>query len=291
MIANRWLFVVLLGFAVAFCTDASGQAIKPLPETEGLETIEQRGEQIPLGLAFRNSAGQIVPLSSLFDGTKPVLLSLNYSRCPMLCGVQINGIVDALKDLSLRPGVDFRYVSVSIDPLESYQTAAIQRQNFVQAIGKTVEGNGVEFLTGSPNAIQELSEAVGFRYRYLKDKKQYVHPPVLISLTPEGVISRYFYSVTFEPQTLRLSLGEASDGEISSVFDRILFTCFQYNSHEGRYTLAAWGAMRLGAILTMSVLGVVLVPVWIRAAKNAEPRPAIETDIDAATASDTMPVD
>ena len=159
----------LLTFLVT--TSASAQTLKPLPEVEGLETVEKRGERVPLNLSFRDSRGKTIALSSLIDGSQPVLLSLNYARCPMLCGVQINGIIDGLKSLSLQPGVEYRYVSVSIDPLESYQTAATQRTNFVRAIDRPVEGNGIEFLTGSPQAIQELAEAVGFRYRYLRDDK------------------------------------------------------------------------------------------------------------------------
>lgn len=264
------------------------QTIKTLPETEGLETIEKRGEKIPLGVAFKDTKGNLVPLSSYVDGTQPVLLSLNYSRCPMLCGVQINGIIDGLKACSLQPGVDYRYLSVSIDPLESYQTASTARSNFVRAIEKEVKGNGVDFLTGSPEAIQELAEAVGFRYRYLKDKKQYVHPPVLISLTPEGVISRYFYSVKFDALTLKLALTEASDGHVSSIFDQIVMTCFQYNAVDGKYTLAAWGAMRLAGLVTIVAVGLVVFPVWIRAIRNAGNPPAIETGVDQTAGSDTI---
>ena len=98
----------------------------------------------------------------------------------------------------------------------------------------------------------------------------------------------------FDPLTLRLSLGEASDGQVSSIFDRIVMTCFQYNAADGKYTLAAWGAMRLAAVTTMSVLAVVLIPVWIRAIRDVGTpgeTPAIETDIDENRASDTIPAE
>lgn len=287
---------VLLLATAAVCVGqvAYGQQIKPLKEVEGLETVEKRGDQIPRNIQFRNHLGALVPLGTLFDGTQPVLLSLNYARCPQLCGLQIQGVIEAVKDLSLTPGKQFRYVSVSIDPLESYQTAATQRTNFIRAIEKDVQNNGIEFLTGTPEAIRDLADAVGFKYRYLRDKKQYVHPPVLISLTPDGVISRYFYDVKFEPTTLRLSLGEASDGQISSVFDQILFTCFQYNSTQGRYTLAAWKALRFGAVLTLIALGLFLFPVWLRASRSQQPKTALnapvpESDLDASEPSITMP--
>lgn len=293
MFRFRCVIVGLAGLVLSSSSPCFAQQIKSLPELEGIETVEKRGEKVPRDLAFRRSNGATVPLGALIDGEMPVLLSLNYTRCPMLCGVQINGLIDGLRELSLEPGVDYRYLSVSIDPLESYLTAATQRDNFVAALGKPVAKDGVEFLTGTPEAIRDLARAVGFHYKYLKDKKQYVHPPVLISLSPDGLISRYFYSVKFDGHTLRLSLGEASDGKVSSVFDQILMTCFQYNAIEGRYTLVAWGVMRLAGIVTLIVLAGVLFPVWLKAARQGaavEHGVALvnESDSDRNATSDTI---
>ena len=40
--------------------------------------------------------GDWVKLGSFFDGERPVILTLNYYKCPMLCGLQLNGRVQAL---------------------------------------------------------------------------------------------------------------------------------------------------------------------------------------------------
>jgi protein SCO1/2 len=77
--------------------------------------------------------------------------------------------------------------------------------------------------------------------------------------SPEGKVTRYLYGVKFTPQTVRLSLVEASDGKVGTTVDRWIMTCFQYDGKQGRYALAAIGAMRIGGVLTMLAVAVVLV--------------------------------
>ena len=65
-------------------------------------------------------------------------------------------------------------------------------------------------------------------------------------LTPEGRVSRYLYGVQHDPQTLRLSLVEASEGKIGIAVDKFLLFCFHYDADEGRYAPAAMNIMRVG---------------------------------------------
>ena len=61
--------------------------------------IDQRlNQQVPLDLSFRNEAGETVTLGSLMRG-KPVILSLVYYECPMLCTLVLNGLLGTLKAL------------------------------------------------------------------------------------------------------------------------------------------------------------------------------------------------
>ena len=60
---------------------------------------EKLDARLPLDTVFNNAKGQPVTLGSLFASGKPVILSLNYSGCPMLCSLQLNGLVDGLQGL------------------------------------------------------------------------------------------------------------------------------------------------------------------------------------------------
>ena len=76
---------------------------------------QKLGDSIPLDLAFRDEHGQPVTLRQFF-GQKPVILTLVYYQCPMLCTEVLNGLLRSAKELPLEIGKDFTIVTVSIDP-------------------------------------------------------------------------------------------------------------------------------------------------------------------------------
>jgi protein SCO1/2 len=223
-----------------------------------LGVTERLADKLPLELGFRDEAGHEVRLGQYFHPGRPVILSFNYSSCPMLCNLQLSGLITGLKDVELTCGRDYEFVSVSIDPHESPVRAAQTRQRYYQMYGREGTGNGWHFLTASEQAITTLTTAVGVSYRYLPERKEYIHPAVCVSVTPDGRLSRYLYGVAFAPQTLRLGLVEASEGRIGTTLDQILLFCFHYDSETGRYGLAARRLMTAAGALTAIVLGGIL---------------------------------
>ena len=60
--------------------------------------FDQRlNEQVPLDLKFTDDTGAVVKLGDYF-GTKPVILVLAYYRCPMLCTLVLNGVVQGMRE-------------------------------------------------------------------------------------------------------------------------------------------------------------------------------------------------
>jgi cytochrome oxidase Cu insertion factor (SCO1/SenC/PrrC family) len=68
----------------------------------GVGIDQKLNEQLPLDLVFRNENGEEVKLGSYF-GKKPVILSLVYYQCPMLCNQVLNGMVTAFKVMAFKP--------------------------------------------------------------------------------------------------------------------------------------------------------------------------------------------
>lgn len=233
-------------------------------ELEGVGVTEHPNAQIPLQLQFKDDDGKTVKLADYFNGKKPVLLTLNYFRCPMLCTLQINGLVDALKNMPWTAGEQFEIVTVSFNPLETPQLARLKKQSYLSDYGRPAAAGGWHFLTGQEKDIKALADTVGFHYRYDKDKDQYYHVACAFVCTPGGRVSRYLYGVMFNPQTLRLSLVEASAGKAGSTIDRVLLYCCAYDPGTGRYTWAAVNIMRAGGTATLLVLGGVLLTLWRR---------------------------
>jgi len=233
-------------------------------ELQGLDVREHLNDPLPLDLTFTDDSGKQVRLGDYFESGKPVILSLNYSNCPMLCRLQLNGMVEALQEMKWTAGDEFQVVSVSIDPLEPAARARQTKEKYLGLYDRPGSGNGWHFLVGPEQSIDTLAAATGFEYRYLPDRKEYVHPAVFMVCTPDGRISRYLYGVAFDPQTIRLSLVEASEGKVGSTLDKFLLFCFHYDETAGRYGPMAMNQMKLGGGITVALLLIGLIPYWIR---------------------------
>jgi len=238
-------------------------AAEPLPpELEGVGVTEHLGAQLPLDLAFVDHAGRQVRLGDYFRDGKPVILTLNYYSCPMLCGLQLNGLLAGLARLDWTAGREFRVVTVSIDPRETATLAGGKRSSFLHAYGRGAAD--WSFLVGAEPEIARLAAAVGFGYRYDPAQKQYAHPAVLYAVSPNGRVSRYLYGIEYRPRDLKFSLMEASAGKTGSSVDRLILSCFHYDSEAHRYGPYALGIVRLGGGLTVLALGLLLTVLWLR---------------------------
>jgi protein SCO1/2 len=238
---------------------------KPAPLPAGLQgvTIEQNlNHQVPLDLVFRDEFGRALPLSTYFNGHKPVLLALVYYTCPMLCNLVLTGVATSLRAISLDPGRDFEVVAVSFDPRDTPEIASAKRANYLQRYRRPNTANGWHFLTGDEPSIKALTSAVGFRYKLDAATGQYAHASAIMILTPEGKLSRYYYGVEYAPRDVRLGLVEASQNKIGSPVDQILLFCYHYDPATGKYGAIAMNMIRFGGAIFVLICGAFLFFAW-----------------------------
>ncbi len=221
--------------------------------------IDQKlDNQLPLDLEFRDEFGRGVTLGDYF-GERPVVLSLVYYECPMLCTQVLNGLLRSLRALSFDVGRDFDVVVVSIDPGEPPQLAAAKKRHYVSGYGREGAGEGWHFLTGDQKNISELAEEVGFRYRYDPETDLYIHASGVMVLTPGAKLARYFYGIEYAPKDLRLGLVEASQNRIGSAVDQLLLLCYQYDATTGKYGLVIMNSLRVAGFATVAALATFIV--------------------------------
>jgi len=253
------LLVILCALGVNSLRAESG--LPPVLRSVGFD--QRLDAQVPLDLVFRDEAGQAVGLGNYFGG-RPVILVLAYYRCPMLCTMVLNGLVRGLMDVPFDVGKEFNIVTVSFDPRETPALAANKKKTYVERYGRPGAAEGWHFLTGEEDAINRLTDAVGFRYIYDPKHDQFAHASGIMILTPKGRIARYFYDVAYSPRDLRLGLVEAAENKIGSPADQILLFCFHYDPAEGKYGPVIMNFVRLGGVLTILGLGTFLAILWRR---------------------------
>jgi protein SCO1/2 len=213
---------------------------------------QKLGAHLPLDLPLRDESGQTVTLGRYFHG-RPVVLSVVYYECPMLCTLSLNGLVSALNVLTLNPGKDFEIVTVSFDPRETSAQATVRKKAYLSKYPRAGAEEGWHFLTGERESLERLTRAVGFKYSWDDETRQFAHGTGVVVLTPDGVVSRYLYGIEYAPKDLRLALVESSAGKVGNPVDGFLLACYKYDPKHGRYGAAIMNLVRAGGVATIAV--------------------------------------
>jgi len=238
----------------------SGTVSTGLPKALKNVGLDQRlNEQVPLDAVFKDEQGQEARLGQFFKG-KPVVLSLVYYSCPMLCTQVLNGQLGAFRSVSFNIGEQFEVVTVSFDARETPQLASAKKQTYIKGYNRPSGEAGWHFLTGDEANIKRLAEAVGFRFAWDEQTKQFAHASGVMVLTPEGKLARYFYGIDYPPRDLRLALVEASQNKIGTPVDALMLYCYHYDPVTGKYGVVVMNVMRVAGIVTVIlIVGMILV--------------------------------
>jgi len=254
------MILALAGPAAAWNRDQPSPAPPAAEAPKILRDVgfdQHLGDIVPLDAVFRDESGRAVKLGDYF-GRRPVVLSLAYYECPMLCTVTLNGLASALDVLAFDPGRDFEVVTVSFEPKETPELAAAKKAAYLRRYKRPGAAAAWHFLTGDAEAIRRLTGAVGFRYAWDERTKQYAHASGIMVLTADGRLARYLYGVEYAPKDLRFAIVEASQGRILSPVDRLLLYCYHYDPELGRYGKSVMALLRVAAVLTLGAIGAMI---------------------------------
>jgi protein SCO1/2 len=250
---------------------SSGNVSTGLPTALREVRIEQKlDQQLPLDLVFRDESGESVKLGKYF-GQKPVVLSLVYYDCPMLCTQVLNSMVTSFRVLPFQIGKEFDVVTISFDPRETPALAAAKKKVYVDYLPDKMQagaGSGWHFLTGDQANIERITDAVGFRYHYDEATKQFAHASGIMLATAEGKLSRYFYGVDYPARDLRLGLIETAQNKIGSPVDQLLLYCYHYDPATGKYGGAVMRVIRIAGVITL--LGIVAMLFLLKGRRPAQ---------------------
>lgn len=254
------LAALLIGSASATAHTAEDEVLA------GVGVDEHLGAAIPLDLPFTDQTGKTVRLKDYFTG-QPVILTLNYYECPMLCPLQFRNLVatmNGIRGLSLDR--DFRIVTVSINPEEPPEIVRRKwSESHALLRGIADPASRWPFLSGRQPEIERLTRAVGFRYVKL-GPANFAHPSVVLLITPQGKVARYLYGMEIPPRDLKLALIEAAGGKIggSSLINQLILSCYHYDPVGKKYVLAAVRIMNTAASAVGLLLGGLVLVLWRR---------------------------
>jgi protein SCO1/2 len=248
---------LLAGPARAVLPDA-GAPLASRPLAAGL--VAPSGAPLPLAATFTDDAGLARPLAAILAGDAPVLLALGYDRCPQLCGMVLQGALEAAHATGL-PASGYRLLFVSIDPRDGPADAAT-RMRLERGYAATIAGNApaprIAALVGAPADVTALASAVGYRYEATPDvgDSRYAHPAALFVLTSDGRLAHRLGGVRYDADELRAALADAAHGSIAgkpSFGDRIALLCAHLDESAG-HDGAVLAALRGVGVATLAAL-------------------------------------
>ena len=236
-----------------------------------VDVVEKLGEPVAQA-TFMDSDANRVELRNLVARGKPVVLTLVYFDCPMLCSLVQKGVIKGLNESDLSLGADYYGLTVSFSPKDTAVEARLRQGGYLQTLkgAERARPGDWPYLTGTDRAIAALADSVGFRYRWDEESQQFEHPAVSMVLGPDGKISRYLYGIEFGGRDLRLAIVEASQGRVGTTLDRVILRCFKYDPASRKYHFYVMGALRIGSGMFALALAGLLGVLWRRELRKKE---------------------
>lgn len=238
---------------------------QPLPaapsyQANDVVVEEHLGDLVPRDATFRTVEGTPITLGAALGGSLPTILTFNYSSCPQLCSMQLNGLVNGLRDLDMKLGQQFRVITIMLDPDETLQHASAMRERYLESIPaaqRDVARAGWTFLLarfpGDASQVRRVADAVGFAYKYLPDRAEYAHPAALIFLSTRGTVTRYVYGIEFAKDVMTESIAKAGVAEASTAVG-FMNRCYHFDPNANNYSRGGVLALQVGAAVFVLLL-------------------------------------
>ena len=245
--------VFLVSASVADSKDAekhpahTHETMKAMDSTQKTVDLEEKiSEFIPSDIEFIDENHTRHKIKDILD--KPTVLALVYYYCPMACSLIQGNLANALNEVPLKLGKDFQVWSVSFDNEETSEDARQAKANYTKIIKAQPNQTAWRFFTASPENIQRITEAVGFKYIKM-GPHQFTHPNLITVVAADGQIIRYLYGTEFLPFDIGMAVSEALQGTPGVSIKKILSYCFEYDPQKNRY---AFKLIQVFGIVTLT---------------------------------------
>ena len=222
---------------------------------------EKSGDYIPLDTEFTDSAGKNMSLRAIID--QPTLILPIYFYCPNSCSLNLSYLANAIRNSTLKPGVDFKVISFSFNEEEQIEDANNAKANYLKMLPENFPADDWKFLVGSKESMKALTDALGYRVKRMPDRT-FVHPSALVAVSAEGRVIKYVYG-SFLSGDVDMALLEAKRGTPALSVKRLLGFCFNTDSKNSTMILQR---VKIGLLLGFLVLGGLFVIFLRRSSKK-----------------------
>lgn len=204
---------------------------------------------MPIGAEFKDASGAEVRFGQELPGRPAIILPIFY-RCQGVCEVETEDLLQTLPTLDMKIGRDFDVILFSIDPKEGPDLAMDKRKTSLASSPK-FKGTeaGWHFLTGDLTQIRQVTDALGFFFKYNPQTDVVNHPSGLMFLTPQGRVSSYILTPGFSKTALETNLRIAAQNSVGQKTDDTFLGCVHTDPVTGRRSINILRFMSIFALV------------------------------------------
>ncbi len=239
-------------FASGLMASAAWGALSP-SDLEKVSAKAEAGVRLPLAARFLDENGAPKTLLQALDGRPAVLLFVDYA-CKNMCGVMLLLTSRALAETGLVPGADYRLLAIGLDPDLGPQAARRLKEGLIDPRAPLFAAS--LFLTGNAASIAAAAAAVGYVYSPDAEHGQFAHAAAVLVVSGEGRVTQFIRATDVTSEVLSRALVGARQGGVRRAFESVRLLCYGYSPSHGLHNGAIWVALRLGGVISLSLVSV-----------------------------------
>ena len=175
---------------------------------------------------------------------RPTILLLAYYTCDGACLTTIQNLARVLRAVD---GPEHRVVVASFDANDSLENL----RHVKSTLDRVPDSWTFGLLPREESA--RLTQSVGFTFFFSERDRAFIHPSVLVFLSPKADVMRYLYGTEPRAQDIELALIETRDRVqgFNDLVDAVKLTCYRYDPARSRYVLhptLIFGGIGLGVL-------------------------------------------
>ncbi len=165
----------------------------------GIPPNERRtlGKELP-DVLLVDSLGREFNLHTLKG--KPIILSPIYTHCNSACPIITDSLKKVVPALG-KPGEDFWVLSFTFDPLDGQEDIVAFQEKY------GLDGEGWKVVRAKTKEdLFKLVDAIDFRFMSIPETRDFVHPNLVVFISPDMKVKKYVYGVVFDEKEMAKAL-------------------------------------------------------------------------------------